>query len=328
MIKKLYTYSGSGTDPYRNLALEQYLTETVAEDACILYLWQNENTVVIGRNQNAWKECRTGLLESEGGVLARRLSGGGAVFHDLGNLNFTFSVTEENYDLSRQQQVLIAACRLLGLRAELSGRNDLLAEGRKFSGNSFYSHNGRAFHNGTLLVNADMTKMGRYLSPSTAKIASKGVDSVRARVVNLRELCPGLTIQQMAQAMNWAFEEVYGLSATPLRQEDFDRAALDVLCARFGSRDWVYGRSAPLDFACGDKFSWGEVSLHLRVESGTCRDAAVYTDAMDARLPDGLEAVYNGCAFSTDALCTATMSATVPQEVKEDLCALIRAQNI
>ena len=123
MIKKLYTYSGSGTDPYRNLALEQYLTETVTEDACILYLWQNENTVVIGRNQNSWKECRTGLLESEGGVLARRLSGGGAVFHDLGNLNFTFSVTEENYDLSRQQQVLIAACRLLGLRAELRAGN-------------------------------------------------------------------------------------------------------------------------------------------------------------------------------------------------------------
>ena len=266
MIRRLYTCSGSGTDPYRNLALERYLTETVPEDACILYLWQNQNTVVIGRNQNAWKECRTGLLEQEGGVLARRLSGGGAVFHDLGNLNFTFSVTEEDYDLPRQQPVILPACRLLGLRAELSGRNDLLVEGRKFSGNSFYSHNGRAFHNGTLLVNADMTKMGRYLSPSTAKIASKGVDSVRSRVVNLRELCPDLTIEKMAEAMNRAFEQVYGLTAVPLQEQDFDHDALDALYTQFSSRDWVYGRSAPLDFACGDKFPWGEVSLHLRVE--------------------------------------------------------------
>ena len=199
MIRRLFTCSGSGTDPYRNLALERYLTETVPEDACVLYLWQNQNTVVIGRNQNAWKECRTGLLEQEGGVLARRLSGGGAVFHDLGNLNFTFSVTEENYDLRRQQQLILTACRLLGLRAELSGRNDLLAEGRKFSGNSFYAHNGRAFHNGTLLVDADMTKMGRYLSPSTAKIASKGVDSVRSRVVNLRPSCAGRAVCAVQQ---------------------------------------------------------------------------------------------------------------------------------
>ena len=328
MIKRLYTYSGSSTDPYRNLALEQYLTETVPEDACVLYLWQNQNTVVIGRNQNAWKECRTGLFEQEGGTLARRLSGGGAVFHDLGNLNFTFSVTEENYDLPRQQQVILTACRLLGLRAELSGRNDLLAEGRKFSGNSFYSHNGKAFHNGTLLVDADMAKMGRYLSPSTAKIASKGVDSVRSRVVNLRELCPGLTIEKMAEAMNRAFEQVYGLTAEPLREQDFDRDALDTLYARFSSRDWVYDRSAPLDFSCGDKLPWGEVSLHLRVEQGICRDAAVYTDAMDAGLSAVLEDALNGCAFSAEGLCRAIGDAAVAKEIRDDLCQLIRTQNI
>ena len=282
MIKHLYTYSGNGTDPYRNLALEQYLTEHVADDACILYLWQNQNTVVIGRNQNAWQECRTGLLEQEGGTLARRLSGGGAVFHDMGNLNFTFSVSTENYDLPRQQRVILEACRLLGIQAELSGRNDLLAQGRKFSGNSFYNHGGRSFHNGTLLIDADMTKMGRYLSPSPAKIASKGVASVASRVVNLRELCPGLTVAGMTDAMNRAFQQVYGLTAQPLEEKDFDQEALEKLYRQFSSRDWVYGATFPFDFSCTEKFPWGEVSIRLRVEQGICRQAAVYTDAMEA----------------------------------------------
>lgn len=329
MIRQLYTYFGTDTDPYSNLALEQYLMETVADErSCILYLWQNQNTVVIGRNQNAWRECRTGLLENEGGTLARRLSGGGAVFHDLGNLNFTFSVAQSNYDLSRQQQVIVMACRLLGIRAELSGRNDLLAEGRKFSGNSYYSHDGKAFHNGTLLIDADMEKMGRYLSPSTAKIVSKGVDSVRSRVVNLRELCPGLTVEKMADAMIQAFEQVYGLPSTPLRREDFDAAKLEKLRDQFSSRSWVFRPELPFDFACGDKFGWGEIRLQLRIGEGVCLHAEVYTDAMDADLSAVLEHALEGCTFSACDLFRGINGASVPPEVKTDLCGLIAAQNI
>ena len=209
MIERLLVCRAGGTDPYENLALEEALLNRVGEGELILYLWQNERTVVIGKNQNPWKECRTALLAEEGGHLARRLSGGGAVFHDLGNLNFTFLMPAQDYDLPRQLTVIQRACRSLGIPAERSGRNDLLADGRKFSGNAFYKHNGKAYHHGTLMVDVDLDRVQRYLSPSKAKLAAKGVESVRSRVVNLREFVPTLTVEQLADALIAALAEVY-----------------------------------------------------------------------------------------------------------------------
>ena len=224
MIKSIQLYRTDCTDPYRNLAVEQYLLEHVPPGVCTLYLWQNRRTVVIGRNQSAWRECRTARLEEDGGFLARRLSGGGAVFHDLGNLNFTFLVRKEDYDLPRQLGVIVEACRLLGIPAECSGRNDVLADSRKFSGNAFYEHQGRCYHHGTLLVDVDMAAMGRYLSPSKAKLEAKGVSSVRSRVVNLKELRPDLTIEETAARMEEAFQSVYGMGAERLETSALDGA--------------------------------------------------------------------------------------------------------
>ena len=229
MIDKLKLYRGQSFDPFFNLAVEEYLLQNTDEGCCTLYLWQNQNTVVIGRNQNAFKECRTTLLENEGGKLARRLSGGGAVFHDLGNLNFTFLVPTADYDLDKQLKVIELACEKLGVKVERSGRNDILADGRKFSGNAFYKNGPRAYHHGTLMVDVDREKMSRYLNPSKAKLSSKGVDSVRSRVVNLKELASDTTIELLSEKLAEAFEEVYGLPYEEIGLLEKDKKAIQPL---------------------------------------------------------------------------------------------------
>lgn len=325
---KLYTYRAQDTNPYENLATEQYLLEHVPQGACILYLWQNRHTVVIGRNQNAWQECRTARLEADGGFLARRLSGGGAVFHDLGNLNFTFLVNKEDYSVKKQLSVIVEACRTLGIPAERSGRNDVLTGGRKFSGNAFYEHEGRCYHHGTLLVDVDMENMGRYLSPSTAKLQAKGVASVRSRVVNLRELVPGLTIDGLAAAMTAAFGKVYGGKVEPLAPDALDRAEVEVLTAHYASWEWRYGRKIPCTLTCAQRFPWGEVSLQLQVEEGIVQQAAVYSDAMDWTLAPALERALTGRRFSQENLAAGVQTLDLEGTVKENLLTLLSQQDI
>ena len=233
------------TIPYKNIALEEYLLWNVEKGECIFYLWQNRRTVVIGVNQNPWKECHVKELEQDDGFLARRLSGGGAVFHDLGNLNFTFLVREEDYNLERQLDVIVRAMSKFGIQAERSGRNDILADGKKFSGNAFFSSRGHCYHHGTLLVDVEMANLSKYLNVSHAKLQSKGVDSVRSRVINLKELASGMTIGTLQNALIEAFGEVYGgapmqLPAERLNQNEIERAA-----EKFASWEWRLGRKLP-----------------------------------------------------------------------------------
>ena len=285
---RLLLCESRSTDPHHNLALEETLL-THAEDAVILYLWQNQNTVVIGRNQNPWKECRTALLQQEGGHLARRLSGGGAVFHDLGNLNFTFLMPQPMYDLDRQLEVICAAVRSFGVTAERSGRNDILAAGRKFSGNAFYKNGKTAYHHGTLLIGADMDKLSRYLNPSKAKLSAKGVDSVRSRVGNLRELNGSITIDAMKAALTASFSTVYGGSV-----EKIEISPCSDLLERYEGWDWNFGQKLPFTFEWEDRLDFGCVRIEAGVENGIIHQAKVYTDAMDWQLPEKLEAALTG----------------------------------
>ncbi len=312
MVERLSVYESDGTDPYRNLAIEEFLTYHVQPSECILYLWQNQQTVVIGKNQNAWKECNIELLEAEGGRLARRTSGGGAVFHDLGNLNFSFCVRAEDYSVERQSEVILRAVRSLGIPAQRTGRNDIVSDGRKFSGNAFLKSKGCCCHHGTLLIGVDQAQMMRYLNVSPEKLRSKGVDSVRARTVNLRELLPELTVPQMKEALIQAFGWVYGdkkagagISGQALLQVASDRLDWEEITQyeqRLSSWEWRYGRKIPFDYVMSQRFSWGEIELRFHVNGGVIEDMQVYSDAMEEQLARRLEVCWKGCTYQKDAL--------------------------
>ena len=328
MISSLWVYRASGSDPFENLAREQILLEQGPADGLVLYLWQNENTVVIGRNQNAFKECRVSLLEEEGGRLARRLSGGGAVFHDKGNLNFTFLLPRADFDISRQLEVICRACRSFGIPAEISGRNDLTAAGYKFSGSAFYKNGGRAYHHGTILLHADVNRLGRYLSPPKAKLAAKGVASVRSRVTNLCAFVPALTCDAMSRQLVRTAEKVYGFTAKELVLTPEQEADIASLTARYASRDWRFGANVPAAFACEKTFLWGTVSLELQVERGVITHAGVFTDAMEWELSQQLQQALKGREFSRSAMQESLLSMEIQPDIRNDLVRMLAEQEI
>ena len=302
-------------DPHRNLAVEEYLLNQVGDNQAVLYLWQNQNTVVIGKNQNPWKECRPDLLASEGGKLARRLSGGGAVFHDLGNLNFTFILDRRWYDLPKQLGIILAAVRKMGIAAEFSGRNDLTVAGKKFSGNAFYLRANSAMHHGTLLLSADLERLTRYLQVSREKIRAKGIESVRSRVINLQECLPTLSISQLSSALSDAFQENYGRCAVCSRDEEgMDQAVLDRLYAKYSSWDWRFGEAPEFDIEMESRFPWGGVNLCLQLENATIKKAYLYSDAMDATLIEKIPNSLIACPFRSATLANCVRNLPTEQE--------------
>lgn len=326
--KIIYT---SSLDPWHNLALEEYLLNSIKKDECILYLWQNQNTVVIGKNQNAWQECRTELLEREGGKLARRSSGGGAVFHDTGNLNFSFLVDREFYDVHKQLEVILRAVEKLGIKAMFSGRNDLVVEGKKFSGNAFSYRKTSALHHGTILVSADMEKMTRYLQVSKEKIQSKGIQSVRSRVVNLIEYAPDLDIEKTKGAIVEAFIDLYGEPDGVFDEEEYvDPVKLEPLIEKYASWEWRYGESPKFDIELKTRFSWGGLDLYLRLVHGRIEKAWVYSDAMDEGFIEMLPKILEGCLFTTRSIFNALNSMDVDDNKKsmvKDIANWIKSKN-
>ena len=304
---KLTIIKTDNTDPYVNLAAEEHLTMTAAEGEMTVFLWQNAHTVVIGRNQNPWRECNVEAIKRDGVYLARRMSGGGAVYHDMGNLNFTFIAKDGLYDVGRQTDVILKAVRMLGIEAEKNGRNDLTAEGRKFSGHAYYSSNGFNYHHGTIMMDVKADDLSKYLNVSESKLRSKGVASVRSRVTNLRDLLRGPAknagteelIEMMKDAMVQAAIGEYGAGEPVFnRLPEIPKELLD----KYSSEEWRLGTRIPFEREIVHRFNWGEVQIQLSMKGEYIKECRIYSDALETDLFGRIAGLIEGCKYDADTV--------------------------
>ena len=303
--------SASG-DCWRNLGVEDWLMDAVGPDDGVICFYVNDPSVIIGRGQNPWAECRLSRMEADGVRLARRISGGGAVYHDRGNLNYSFVMGKNRSDVAAQAGLILAALRALGIPAEPSGRNDLLAGGRKFSGSAFCARGDARLHHGTLLVDADLDRLQDYLNVDGRKLSAKGVKSVRARVCNLGALAPGLDVETVRDAVLSACRRAYG-DLEPLDAGALDEAALAPYLEKQASADWRLGQTPRFDCEIAPRFDWGGVQLLLRLRAGRIESLDVFTDANDPGLADRVRESLLGVDFDFPAMARAVRACGTPQ---------------
>ncbi|MGM8889260.1 lipoate--protein ligase [Psychrobacter sp. 1Y1] len=313
---KLRILKSAVTNPWFNLATEDWIFNTLNPDSHTLFLWRNSETVVIGRSQNPWVECKTDKMEADDVFLARRQSGGGAVFHDLGNTNFTFLSPSDAYDQEANFTVIINALKKLGIDATLSGRNDMQVGDRKISGSAFRHAADRSFHHGTLLVNANMQKLGDYLNPHPLKLKAKGIKSVRARVANLVDFNETINHETLSDAIIEAFCEHYGETA-PVEQLDEASLAkqptLNAYYQQMADWDWRFGKTPEFTHHIETRFDWGMMDVHMDVKQAMITEVVIFSDALNIELIDLLKETLTSVKYNK-------------KEIQDALAELAKAQ--
>ena len=309
-------YVSPSRDGWENLAMDEWFLDHMEPEDMMLHFYVNQNAVIIGKNQNPWKECDLSRMEADGVQLVRRITGGGAVYHDEGNLNFSFITGKDRYDVKKQLELILNAVRSFGIDCDFSGRNDLLAEGRKFSGNAFCLRKEMRQHHGTLLIRSDLGRLQQYLQVDPRKIRSKGIESVRSRVCNLSELSDAVTPETMLAAIRTACGELYS-EPEEFRPSPEQVAQVLPYLEKQKSWQWRLGRTPSFDLELDTRFPWGGVQLLLSLKEGMVAEVKAYTDAMDPDLPEELESRLTGIRFGSRPMRDAL--AVSPQEHIRDV---------
>lgn len=291
------------TDPYFNLAKEEYLMKNFTDD--IFMLWRDENCIVVGKNQNTIQEINVSYIKDNDIKVVRRLSGGGAVFHDLGNLNFTFIKQDDGESFNnfeRFTQPIIDVLNDLGIKAEFSGRNDITIEGKKFSGNAQYKYKNRVLHHGTLLFASKMADLSAALKPKPSKFKGKSVKSVISRVTNISShLKEDMTIEDFQNKIMNHMQEQSDFEIYHLTDEDMD-AIHALVKDKYATYDWNFGQSPKYDIQREDKFPGGFIEFHCHVEHGTIKAVKFYGDFFSKESLDAFESNLVGLRYNYNSL--------------------------
>jgi lipoate---protein ligase len=298
-------------NPWFNLAVEDAIFRQMATSQRILFLWRNHNTVVIGRAQNPWKECNTRKMEQDGIKLARRSSGGGAVFHDLGNTCFTFMAAKPDYNKAISTQIIIDALASLNLFVTASGRNDLVLstnEGeKKISGSAYKETIDRGFHHGTLLLDANLNKLADYLNPDPKKLQAKGITSVKSRVTNLKQYCSDISHDKVCEAIITAFFRYYGEYAEPEFISESNPPSIPEFTDIFShqcSWQWNFGHAPEFTHHLDQRFSWGGVDIYFVIERGYITQCKIFTDSLQPAPLEILAKRLIGSPYNANAITT------------------------
>lgn len=297
-------------DPHYNLALEEYLFDTVQDD--LFMLWQNGPSVIIGKNQNAYTEVNLRYTEQHGIPVVRRMTGGGAVYHDLGNVNYTFLSCSKNGEKGFLYftRPIVDALRGMGADVAFSGRNDITtATGEKISGNARWEKNGRIMHHGTLLYDSDLSVLEKALLVHPDKMKSKGIESVKSRVTNIRQLIsePLSTAQFMDRLLESVIRQLPG---DRLTLTDEDRRKIGTLTAqKYATDSWNLSVALPFDIRTNHYFPYGLVEIGLTVKAGIIHALSITGDFFGVRDIDDLSCALTGLPYQKDAVIDALMSA-------------------
>ncbi|MGN1414449.1 MAG: lipoate--protein ligase [Anaerovoracaceae bacterium] len=288
------------TDPYFNLALEEYVFEKLDRSDSYFILWQNFNTIVVGKFQNTIEEINKSFVDEHGIRVARRLSGGGAVYHDKGNLNYTFIVDKDDqFDFNFRYFIIpvISTLRKLGVKAEFNGRNDITIDGKKFSGNSQYIKQNRIMHHGCIMLDSNLEDVAGALQVKAAKFESKSTKSVRSRVTTINANAPKpISMEEFKTALKNQVIEENQLEEYVLTEEDLAeiRRLRD---EKYSTWEWNYGASPAYSILREKKFDFGMVSVYLNVDKGKIENIKIYGDFFGNGAMEDLENAMIGIAL-------------------------------